>query len=140
MARERRWITDFIATTLSFLSLGGMVQSWNKFCFTGGYLVASIRLPGRNGESHIALLIRTSQADRLFLSALSISTDPILSLLKMYRVYGESHIAEEALFVLPDQANRCSLSIFFLDLFSRPAFWSMGNLGRVSRIQEAEKS
>lgn len=26
---------------------GGMLQSWNKFCFTGGYVVASIRLPGR---------------------------------------------------------------------------------------------
>lgn len=25
---------------------GGMIQSWNKFCFTGGVLVASIRLPG----------------------------------------------------------------------------------------------
>lgn len=26
---------------------GGMLQGWNKFCFTGGYLVASVRLPGR---------------------------------------------------------------------------------------------
>lgn len=25
---------------------GGMIQSWNKFCFTGGYLTASVRLPG----------------------------------------------------------------------------------------------
>lgn len=26
---------------------GGMLQSWNKFCFTGGTLVASIQLPGK---------------------------------------------------------------------------------------------
>lgn len=26
---------------------GGMLQSWNKFCFTGGLLVASVQLPGR---------------------------------------------------------------------------------------------
>lgn len=25
-----------------------MLQSWNKFCFTGGYLSASVRLPGRS--------------------------------------------------------------------------------------------
>lgn len=25
---------------------GGMIQSWNKFCFTGGYVSASVRLPG----------------------------------------------------------------------------------------------
>ncbi|EPQ29814.1 uncharacterized protein PFL1_02487 [Pseudozyma flocculosa PF-1] len=25
---------------------GGMISTWNKFCFTGGYLVASVRLPG----------------------------------------------------------------------------------------------
>lgn len=25
---------------------GGMLQSWNKMCFTGGYVVASVRLPG----------------------------------------------------------------------------------------------
>ncbi|KAK0467011.1 glycoside hydrolase family 16 protein [Desarmillaria tabescens] len=25
---------------------GGMVATWNKFCFTGGYLSASVRLPG----------------------------------------------------------------------------------------------
>lgn len=25
---------------------GGMLQSWNKFCFTGGYVSASVRLPG----------------------------------------------------------------------------------------------
>ncbi|KAN0060009.1 hypothetical protein ACQY0O_007982 [Thecaphora frezii] len=24
----------------------GMISTWNKFCFTGGYLVASVRLPG----------------------------------------------------------------------------------------------
>ena len=26
---------------------GGMLQSWNKFCFTGGYLEASVQLPGQ---------------------------------------------------------------------------------------------
>jgi beta-glucanase (GH16 family) len=26
----------------------GMVQSWNKFCFTGGVLQMAIRLPGRH--------------------------------------------------------------------------------------------
>jgi beta-glucanase (GH16 family) len=25
---------------------GGMLQSWNKFCFTGGYIEASVQLPG----------------------------------------------------------------------------------------------
>ena len=25
---------------------GGMLQSWNKFCFTGGLLIASVQLPG----------------------------------------------------------------------------------------------
>ena len=25
---------------------GGMIQSWNKFCFTGGLVVASVVLPG----------------------------------------------------------------------------------------------
>lgn len=28
--------------------IGGMVSTWNKFCFTGGYLEASVRLPGAN--------------------------------------------------------------------------------------------
>ncbi|KAG7451540.1 glycoside hydrolase family 16 protein [Guyanagaster necrorhizus] len=27
---------------------GGMVATWNKFCFTGGYLAASVQLPGIN--------------------------------------------------------------------------------------------
>lgn len=27
---------------------GGMVSSWNKFCFTGGYIEASVSLPGVN--------------------------------------------------------------------------------------------
>lgn len=27
---------------------GGMVSSWNKFCFTGGYMEASVSLPGVN--------------------------------------------------------------------------------------------
>ncbi|KAG5635272.1 hypothetical protein H0H81_011875 [Sphagnurus paluster] len=27
---------------------GGMMSTWNKFCFTGGYLEASVQLPGAN--------------------------------------------------------------------------------------------
>ncbi|KDN41086.1 hypothetical protein RSAG8_07640, partial [Rhizoctonia solani AG-8 WAC10335] len=27
---------------------GGLITSWNKFCFTGGYLVANVSLPGRS--------------------------------------------------------------------------------------------
>ncbi|KIM91198.1 glycoside hydrolase family 16 protein [Piloderma croceum F 1598] len=27
---------------------GGMIQSWNKFCFTGGYIEVSVSLPGVN--------------------------------------------------------------------------------------------
>ncbi|PWN50732.1 beta-glucan synthesis-associated [Violaceomyces palustris] len=30
---------------------GGMLQSWNKFCFTGGYIVASVQMPGSNSAS-----------------------------------------------------------------------------------------
>lgn len=76
VARERRWSTDSVVPTLSFPPSGGMVQSWNKFCFTGGYLVASVRLPGRNGESQIAqeaFSVRTRQADPLSLSLCSLS-------------------------------------------------------------------
>jgi beta-glucanase (GH16 family) len=25
--------------------LAGMIQSWNKFCFTGGYIEVSVSLP-----------------------------------------------------------------------------------------------
>lgn len=28
----------------------GMLQSWNKFCFTGGYIEVSLSLPGQNNE------------------------------------------------------------------------------------------
>ncbi|CAO1623221.1 unnamed protein product [Parajaminaea phylloscopi] len=28
----------------------GMLQSWNKFCFTGGYFAASVRMPGKQRE------------------------------------------------------------------------------------------
>jgi beta-glucanase (GH16 family) len=27
---------------------GGMIQTWNRFCFTGGYIEASVSLPGRS--------------------------------------------------------------------------------------------
>ena len=29
----------------------GMVQSWNKFCFTGGILEVSVQLPGGNADA-----------------------------------------------------------------------------------------
>ena len=29
--------------------VGGMVQTWNKFCFTGGLVEAAVMLPGTNG-------------------------------------------------------------------------------------------
>jgi beta-glucanase (GH16 family) len=29
----------------------GMVQSWNKFCFTGGILELSVQLPGGHSEA-----------------------------------------------------------------------------------------
>jgi beta-glucanase (GH16 family) len=29
----------------------GMLQSWNKFCFTRGYIEVSISLPGPNRET-----------------------------------------------------------------------------------------
>lgn len=52
---------DMITTSGGFLNItlaqtpwrgmnykGGMLQSWNKFCFTGGYFVANVSLPGRS--------------------------------------------------------------------------------------------
>jgi len=43
-------VTDVINNhNLSYKS--GMIQSWNKFCFTGGLIEASIRLPGSNTVS-----------------------------------------------------------------------------------------
>jgi hypothetical protein len=29
----------------------GMLQSWNKFCFTSGYIKVSMALPGHNSET-----------------------------------------------------------------------------------------
>ena len=29
----------------------GMLQSWNKFCFTSGYIEVSMTLPGQNEQS-----------------------------------------------------------------------------------------
>lgn len=29
----------------------GMLQSWNKFCFTSGYIEVSVTLPGPNGDT-----------------------------------------------------------------------------------------
>lgn len=33
---------------LRILQLPGLLSSWNKFCFTGGYIEAAVRLPGVN--------------------------------------------------------------------------------------------
>jgi beta-glucan synthesis-associated protein KRE6 len=30
---------------------GGMLATWNKFCFTGGMVLASVTLPGQNNVS-----------------------------------------------------------------------------------------
>lgn len=40
-------MTEQATHNLNFQS--GMVQSWNKFCFTGGYLEFSAILPGNVG-------------------------------------------------------------------------------------------
>ncbi|PWN45783.1 SKN1-domain-containing protein [Ceraceosorus guamensis] len=37
-------LDQYVEHNLNFR--GGMLQSWNKFCFTGGFVVASVRLPG----------------------------------------------------------------------------------------------
>ena len=37
---------EILNHNLNFRS--GMVQSWNKFCFTGGLVLASVVLPGTN--------------------------------------------------------------------------------------------
>ncbi|BGP42176.1 hypothetical protein JCM10450v2_006266 [Rhodotorula kratochvilovae] len=42
-------ITEEPVNGLNFRS--GMLQSWNKFCFTGGYIEVSISLPGTNDIS-----------------------------------------------------------------------------------------
>lgn len=42
--KERVQIMPFKGLTLK----GGMVNSWNKLCFTGGYIEASVKLPGSN--------------------------------------------------------------------------------------------
>lgn len=36
------------ATNHNFSYRSGMIQSWNKFCFTGGILEVNVRLPGAN--------------------------------------------------------------------------------------------
>jgi len=32
--------------THGFNYQGGMIQTWNRFCFTGGYIEANVSLPG----------------------------------------------------------------------------------------------
>ena len=39
--------SNFFLLSKSLISVClGLVQTWNKFCFTGGYIESSIRLPG----------------------------------------------------------------------------------------------
>ncbi|KAI0055424.1 beta-glucan synthesis-associated, partial [Artomyces pyxidatus] len=40
---------DVVTNGLPYRS--GMLQSWNKFCFTGGYIEVSLSLPGPNDET-----------------------------------------------------------------------------------------
>lgn len=43
---------------LSFTS--GLISTWNKFCFTGGMVLASVSLPGTNdvsGTSNVTLSV-----------------------------------------------------------------------------------
>ena len=35
-------------TTCGLPYVPGMIQTWNKFCFTGGYIETSVSLPGVN--------------------------------------------------------------------------------------------
>ncbi|QRV91234.1 glycoside hydrolase family 16 protein [Ceratobasidium sp. AG-Ba] len=52
---------DMVSTSNGFLNItltrqkwrgldykGGLIMSWNKFCFTGGYFVANVSLPGKS--------------------------------------------------------------------------------------------
>ncbi len=39
-------LSQYVSHNLNFRS--GMLQSWNQFCFTGGIMVASVKLPGAN--------------------------------------------------------------------------------------------
>jgi beta-glucanase (GH16 family) len=42
----------------------GMLQSWNKFCFTGGYIEVSVTLPGPGQEvkGYVSRLLPSSSA------------------------------------------------------------------------------
>ncbi|RXW24986.1 hypothetical protein EST38_g915 [Candolleomyces aberdarensis] len=46
---------DDPATNHNMTYKSGMVQSWNKFCFTGGLIEASVRLPGSNSVGYVVL-------------------------------------------------------------------------------------
>lgn len=35
------------ATNHGFNYSSGMIQTWNQFCFTGGYIEVAVNLPGR---------------------------------------------------------------------------------------------
>jgi beta-glucanase (GH16 family) len=44
-------------TTHDLYHQGGEISSWNKFCFTGGRIEASVRLPGRPDVCASTLLV-----------------------------------------------------------------------------------
>jgi beta-glucanase (GH16 family) len=51
--------------------MSGMMSTWNKFCFTGGYTVASVQLPGSNDVVGLWPAIWYVFADRLCVNAQS---------------------------------------------------------------------
>jgi hypothetical protein len=38
--------------------VSSMIQSWNKFCFTGGYIEVAVSLPGTNQVSGFVSVLR----------------------------------------------------------------------------------
>jgi beta-glucanase (GH16 family) len=34
--------------SFAFSYVGGLLTTWNKFCFTSGYIETAVRLPGRS--------------------------------------------------------------------------------------------
>ena len=62
-------MTEQPIANLSFRS--GMLQSWNKFCFTSGYIEVSITLPGpdSNTQGYVSVVLnfmRSCVPDILF--------------------------------------------------------------------------
>jgi len=52
MTQNGKLVIEFKAQENHGLAyMGGMLSSWNKFCFTGGYIETSVQLPGTNEAS-----------------------------------------------------------------------------------------